>query len=224
MIKRSSHSEWRRAWTGGRLTGRLLGPGSSVLATFRRKKHVLGKAAPEFGRARSSDERVGFYAGRWPGLRPGLISHGAADVDQVVGDHAKADPALDAGLASVSAAVQTVPSLDHADAALGAGPPLLPLAEPALLLLALALRALGGAIRDANALDAFGLCGGLVFARVEAGIGGHQVRRAPQPRLMGLDRRHQDILVAGPPIVDLIGDDDLVLRLLQFDHFAEFGW
>ena len=45
----------------------------------------------------------------------------------------------------------------------------------------------------------------------------------PQPRLMGFDRRHQDVLVTGPLIVDLIGDDDLVLRLLQFDHFAELG-
>src|ERR1700745_4273650 len=37
------------------------------------------------------------------------------------------------------------------------------------------------------------------------------------------DRRHQYVRVAGPLIVDLVGDDDLVLRLLQFDHFAEFG-
>ena len=41
---------------------------------------------------------------------------------------------------------------------------------------------------------------------------------------MGFDRRHQDVLVTGPLIVDLVGDDDLFLRLLQFDHFAEFGW
>jgi hypothetical protein len=30
------------------------------LATFRRKKQVFEKAAHEFGRARSSDKRVGF--------------------------------------------------------------------------------------------------------------------------------------------------------------------
>ena len=87
-------------------------------------------------------KRVEFY-GRWPGLRSGLVGHRAADVDRIVGDHAEADPALDAGLALIPAAVQPVPSLDHADAALGAGPPLLPVAEPAFPLLAFALEAFG---------------------------------------------------------------------------------
>ena len=32
-------------------------------------------------------------AGRRPGLQAGLLGHRAADVDQVVGDRAKADPA-----------------------------------------------------------------------------------------------------------------------------------
>jgi len=40
---------------------------------------------------------------------------------------------------------------------------------------------------------------------------------------MGIDRRHQDVLVTGALIVDVVGDDDLVLCLLQFDHLAEFG-
>jgi hypothetical protein len=41
---------------------------------------------------------------------------------------------------------------------------------------------------------------------------------------MGFDRPDQYVLVIGPLIVDLVGDDDLVFGLLQFDHFAEFGW
>src|ERR1700730_841915 len=53
-------------------------------------------------------------------------------------------------------------------------------AEPALFLLAFALRALGGAIGDAYAPDALGLGGGFVFGRVEAGIGGYQARRGAQ--------------------------------------------
>ena len=70
--------------------------------------------------------------------------HGVPDVDEVVGDHAEPDPAPHSGVAFVAAAVEAVPALDHADAALAAGPPLLAVAEPALLLLALALGALGG--------------------------------------------------------------------------------
>ena len=49
-----------------------------------------------------------------------------------------------------------MPSFDHADATLAAGPPFLAIAEPTLLLLAFALGALGGAVGDADALDAFG--------------------------------------------------------------------
>src|ERR1700730_16613142 len=48
-----------------------------------------------------------------------------------------------------------------------------------------------GALGDAYAPDALGLGGGFFFGRVEAGIGGYQVRRASQPCLMGFDRRHQ---------------------------------
>ena len=29
--------------------------------------------------------------------------------------------------------------------------------------------------------------------------------------------------VRGPFIINLVGDDDLVFRLLNFDHFAELG-
>src|SRR5215510_2385322 len=51
-----------------------------------------------------------------------------------------------------------------------------PLRNQLLLLLAFSLRALGGAIGDAHALDALGLRGGFVFGGVETGISGHQVR------------------------------------------------
>src|SRR6478752_5805979 len=138
-------------------------------------------------------------------------------------DHAEADPALHSGIAPVAAAIETVSPLDHADAPLAAGAPFLAVAEPTLLLFAFALRALGGAVGDADALDALGFRGRLVLGRVEAGIRRHQVRRAAQRCLMRFDRGEQQVRVAGPPIVDFVGDDDLVLRLLQFDDFAEFG-
>jgi hypothetical protein len=40
---------------------------------------------------------------------------------------------------------------------------------------------------------------------------------------MRIDRGNQQVGVAGSLIVDFVSDDDLVLHLLQFDHFAEFG-
>jgi hypothetical protein len=76
------------------------------------------------------------------GLSAGLLGHDTADVDQVVGNHPEADPALDSGIPLVPAATQSMP----------AGPPFLAVAEPTLLLFAFALRALGGAVGDADAL------------------------------------------------------------------------
>ena len=39
------------------------------------------------------------------GLLPGLLGHDAADVDEIISDHAEADPALHSGIASVAAAM-----------------------------------------------------------------------------------------------------------------------
>jgi hypothetical protein len=87
-----------------------------------------------------------------------------ADVDEVVGDHPKADPALHSGGRPVSASIESVPAFDHANALLTSGPPLLAVAEPPLLLLTLALGVFGGGIGDADAFDAFGFGCRLVLA------------------------------------------------------------
>ena len=65
-------------------------------------------------------------------------------------------PAPHSVIAFVSAAIEPVPSFTDADASLASGPPPLASVEPALSLLAFALRALGRAIEDADALDALG--------------------------------------------------------------------
>ena len=124
-------------------------------------------------------------------------------------------------VAFVSAAVEAVAPLDHTDAPLRSGPPFLPVAEPTLLLFAFAFGALGGAIGNADPLDAFGLRGSLVLAGVEGRIRRHQVRHTSKAGLMELDRRDQQVGIVGPTIVDFIVGDDLVLRLLQLDHLAE---
>src|SRR5579883_1289292 len=106
-----------------------------------------------------------------------------ADVDQVVGDDAQADPALDAGHAFVAAAVQTMAALEQTDATFTPGAPSLGVAEPAFLLEPLSLSALGGAIGNGHSLDAPSLSGILVSLREEGGIGGDEVGLAAQELL-----------------------------------------
>src|SRR5262249_59437715 len=90
-----------------------------------------------------------------------------------VGDDAEPDPALHTIITFVSTAGEAVPALDDADAALATGSPLLAVAEPALLLLAFARRALARAIGDADPFDPLGLGRCLVLGGVEGGVGGH---------------------------------------------------
>jgi hypothetical protein len=49
----------------------------------------------------------------------------AGGVDEVVGDYTEPDPAIHSDEAFVSASVESVPPLGHADAALASGPPFL---------------------------------------------------------------------------------------------------
>src|ERR1700739_2567124 len=74
----------------------------------------------------------------------------------------------------------TVSPFCHADAALTTGTPLLAVAEPALLLLAFTIGALGGAIGNADALDALCLGGSLVLGGVECGVRRRQMWCASQ--------------------------------------------
>src|SRR6202521_4495025 len=150
-----------------------------------------------------------------------LLFYRAADVDDVVGDDAERDPAVHSDEALVTAAPEAMAPFDHTDASLASGAPFLAVAEPALFLLALAFKAFGGAIGNADAFDAFRLRGGLVLGGVERGVRRHQTRRACQQRLMLLDGGNQQIRIIRAPIVDFVIGDDLVLCLLQFHHLAE---
>src|ERR1700674_3485525 len=73
----------------------------------------------------------------WSGRLDRLVQ-GAADVDEVVGDDAEANPAFHSGVALVAAAVEAMSAFGDADATLASGAPFLAVAEPALLLLAFA--------------------------------------------------------------------------------------
>jgi hypothetical protein len=95
-----------------------------------------------------------------------------------------------------------VPTLDHADAPLAPGPPFLAVAEPALLLLAPARSALGGAIGNADPLDTFGLGSGFVVGGVEGRIGCNQTRVLTRV-LSG--KTAADLSVAADSILFLLG-------------------
>jgi len=107
--------------------------------------------------------------------------------------------------------------------ALTSGAPLLSVAEPARLLLALARGALGRAVGDADAPHALAPGGRLVLAGVEAGVSRQEVWRASKHGDVRVERGKQQVVIAGPAVIDLIVDDDLVLRLLELDHLAELG-
>src|SRR5271168_1308864 len=144
------------------------------------------------------------------GLRSGLLFQCTADVEEIVGDDAEPDPTLHSGLALIAAAAEPVSPFDHADASLASGPPFLAIAEPALLLFAFALRALGGAIGNADALDALCLRRHLVLGGVECGVCGNQARNASEPCLMGFDGSDQQVRIAGTPIVDFVVGHNLL--------------
>src|ERR1700757_3303049 len=126
-------------------------------------------------------------------LACGFLVDGAADVDEIIGDHAEPDPTLHSIFAFVATAVEAVSPLAHADAALAAGPPFLAVPEPALPLLAPALSALGGTVGHADALDALGFGRGLVLAGIEGRVGSNQVRHASNRPLVEFDRRNEQV-------------------------------
>ena len=67
----------------------------------------------------------------------------SSHIDKCVGHYPESDPSFHAFLSPIPAAVEAVPPFEHADPALAARPPFLPLAEPAFLLVLPARRAPG---------------------------------------------------------------------------------
>src|SRR5215468_8509843 len=163
----------------------------------RRKQKITagdGRRRVVYKLRRASRSRSGFIC---------LFRQCVAHADQIIGDDAETDPALHAALAAIAAAAETMPALDYADASLTSRPPFLPVAEPALLLLAPARRTLGGAIGYAHPFDTFGLSRSFVLGRVEARIRGYEARRAPHDGFVCLDSGDEQVRVGGTLIIDL---------------------
>ena len=149
------------------------------------------------------------------GLTAGLPGHDAADVDQVVGNHPEADPALPA--------------------------------SPLYWLRSNPFRRLTTLMRPSQSVRHFWPLRTRASSARVCGPGSwwsdwgcrrswiwrpprfwpSRSRHLPPPGAVRspalLDSGDEQIRVAGRLIVDFVGDDDLVLRLLQFDHLAEFG-
>ena len=114
-------------------------------------------------------------------------------------------------------------ALENADATLTAGAPLLRVAEPALLLQGSALSTLGAKVGDRHALEASLMGVGFVARGEEAGVRSDQPRRMPELLLMHLQRRNEQVGIAGALVVDLVVGHDLLLDFLDLDHLAELG-
>ena len=92
-----------------------------------------------------------------------LQGEAAADLDDVVGDNAKADPALYTCAPSIAAAIQSVAPLQHADAAFASGPPALSGSEPTRSLQFSPLAAFAVAIRHRDSPHSHSLDGLLIL-------------------------------------------------------------
>src|SRR5207249_4217015 len=146
-----------------------------------------------------------------------------ADIDEVIGNDSETHPAMHARVTFIETTAKSVASLEHADAPFATDAPFLSFAEPALLLTLSPLHTLGAEKRTGDLCNPQLLRRRLVGGREKSGVAGRHARHHAEPLLMLFHRWDQQGRVRGPFIINLVGDDDLVFRLLNFDHFAELG-
>ena len=139
-------------------------------------------------RAFSVPEGSSVSPGRRTPLSAPPACQNSSHIDERVGDHPESDPPFHSFLSPIPAAVEPVPPFEHADPALAARPPFLPLAEPALLLVLAPRGAVGRTIRDRDPLHPQRVRLPFICRRVKTGIAGQQLGRPAQPLLMELHR------------------------------------
>src|SRR5437773_11052292 len=165
------------------------------------------------------------YSGRVAGAFLGSearVQH-PADIDEVIGNDSETDPAMHARVTFIEAAAESVASLEHADAPFTIDAPCLIFAEPALLFALSTLRTLGTERRNRDLCDSHLLRRRFVGSGEKAGVAGDHARRHAEPLLVLFNRRDQQGRVRRPFVIDLVSDDDVVFRLLDFDHLAALG-
>ncbi len=97
------------------------------------------------------------------GTSGSLQCQAATDLDDVVRDHPEANPSLHACKASVPAAIQSMTTLQHADAAFASGPPALPSPEPTRFLKFSPLAAFAAPTRHRDSRHSHSLNGLLIL-------------------------------------------------------------
>src|SRR5438093_5256333 len=146
-----------------------------------------------------------------------------ADIDEVIGNDSETHPAMHARVTFIETTAKSVASLKHADAPFATDAPFLSFAEPALLLTLSPRHTLGAEKRNVDLCNSQLLRLRFVGGREKSGVAGRHARHHAEALLMLFNRWDQQGRVRGPFIINLVGDDDLVFRLLNFDHFAELG-
>src|SRR5439155_23882052 len=149
--------------------------------------------------------------------------HRAGDLRQVVGDDPPADPAGEARLAVVAAAVEAVVPLQHMDPALGPGREPEPAAEPALPLVLLPLARGPAGLRQDDTSDAPFAGARLVLWRGEPAIPGPQVRRMAEAFLVGVETRDEVRVLQADVVQDGVVADDAAFYLVEQDLAPELG-
>src|SRR5260370_26159146 len=92
-----------------------------------------------------------------------LLCQAATDLDDVVRDHPKANPAPHTFEPSIPTAIQSMTTLQHADTAFASGPPALPSPEPTRFLQFSPLAAFAAPTRHRDARYAHSLDGLLIL-------------------------------------------------------------
>ena len=153
-------------------------------------------------------------------MRPSLRGC-AGDRVQIVGEQAKADPAVHARVAVVAAAVQLVAAFAPADAALNPRPPVVPGDKPVLSLIRQAfgrfLARFGQDDLGHRALRQVAL----IRRRVEATVARHEIGRMAEALDVRGDARHDLGGLIGIADQDLVAGDATALDLVQPEHAPE---
>src|SRR5229473_8282030 len=111
----------------------------------------------------------------------------APHLDEVVCNHAQPHPTAHAVQTGIEASSQSVSSFEHANSALRASSPLLPVTKPTLVLQKFSVRTFCFLVGHRHPLYPECVPRFLVLARIKSRIGGHPAWDSSQPLLVHLD-------------------------------------
>jgi hypothetical protein len=131
---------------------------------------------------------------------------------QVIRNHAEPDPPSGAVSASIATAPQAMPSFDHTDAAFAADAPPLPSTKPALTFMRPPRGCFAARPRQDDPSHPAGDRRGFIGGRCESTIARRDVGWSIKHGDMPIERGDPQRRIGRPPIVHLVGGDDLEPR------------